>query len=57
MCWWTIGTLYHYLVPELRRICDKYGVEYVYEDSVVQAVWAYHKWLWLMGSQLLHKPS
>lgn len=41
--------LYHFLAPELRRICGKHGVRYTAEPSLFHAVFKFHARLWEMG--------
>merc|ERR1719382_77485 len=41
--------LYHYLAPDIKRICKKYDVRYTYEPSFFHAVWRFHWKLWIMG--------
>lgn len=41
--------LYSHMAPEIKRICEKYGVKYTSEPSFGHAVWQFHLKLWSMG--------
>jgi hypothetical protein len=41
--------LYHFLAPEIQRICCKHGIRYTAEPSFFHAVWQFHLQLWKMG--------
>jgi fatty acid desaturase len=44
-------TLHPFLRPRLQRICEKHGIKYIYEPTMLHAVWQFHKHLWVMGQR------
>merc|ERR1711920_226634 len=38
-------TLHPFLQPRLQNICEKHGIKYTYEPTVLHAVWKFHKHL------------
>lgn len=41
--------MYAFLRPELQKICEKHGIRYTYEPTVMHALIGFHQQLWSMG--------
>ncbi|CAK0812789.1 unnamed protein product [Prorocentrum cordatum] len=51
-----VPTFHPFLRPHLQRICEKHGINYTYEPTMMHAVWQFHKHLWALGQRSSPRP-